>query len=51
MKDEAELGERTEAHFSDGGSLARELGERAKSAVERRRGVVARCVAEMRRAL
>ena len=51
VKDEAELGERIVALFSDGGALARELGERAKSAVERRRGVVARCVAEMRRAL
>ena len=51
VKDEAELGERIEALFADGGASAGELGGRARSAVERRRGVVARCVAEMRRTL
>jgi hypothetical protein len=50
VEDAAELKARLVAIFRGGSAAqdAKALGERARKAVERRRGVVARCVAEAR---
>lgn len=47
VKDEMELGEFVKSSFADDGGL----GERAAAAVERRKGVVPKCVEAIRRAL
>ena len=52
VKDEAELEERiVEVFCASGEDVASPLGERARVAVERRRGVVAKCLASVRSAL